>query len=757
MKRNRLLSFLWTWIISLAMAQGIAGSLATAFDFGFPFRLWATLAVGSGAVAALCAIPFGFLTGAITVGAASYGLWRWGDLSGQLSTLVEEITGCFRKGYGWPVLSWTEPLSADSVVLPFLLIGLFIALVTARVVARRGRTFWTILAAAPFVSLCIVLNDTVPASIHIASVLFALTMLLLTQTLRRRDEQQANRLAAMAALPVIAALVILFAAVPREGYIPAEEDLAMKTVTWFQELEPGQKVIDRVMSFISGIGKEKLSLKNTGPRGEQKYKVMEITAETDGTLYLRGRAYDVYDGRNWLASGGEWALDGDYTTRSTFQGDVAVRTQIVHDVLYSPVVSTESIRDQFHGGYIANPDKLKEYTYPWFIQSDGQFFTQTSYLLSSDGTGDTDIRSGAEPLMQELAGQYLELPEDTREAAERYLREQMPKVIKKSSPQPRDILVSTHIAGEKHSLPINAAGDVMLEAAIIRELVLNSAAYDLQTPKMPAGEDDFAMWFLRSSDTGYCVHFATAATVLLRATGIPARYVEGYTISAWENKTVAVLGEDAHAWVEYWVPGYGWMLLEATPGYGSTSQHPTEPEETTPATTLPDETEPETSTQPDISAVPDQPDRPTRPQDDPTEPTSGSIPLLPGGNKEGPTLDLTPLIPVFKWLAILLLAAAAIIGQWKLRLKARQKKLSRGSPNRQALLHWRELTQMWQLLKEPPSEELEKLALKAKFSQYTLTAEELESFRQARAEAVERMAASGRRRQLLYRLILALY
>jgi hypothetical protein len=333
----------------------------------------------------------------------------------------------------------------------------------------------------------------------------------------------------------------------------------------------------------------------------------------------------------------------------------------------------------------------------------------------------------------------------------------MPKVVKKTSPQPRDILVSTHIAGGKYSLPINAAGDVMLEAAIIRELVLNSAAYDLQTPKMPAGESDFAMWFLRSSDTGYCVHFATAATVLLRAAGIPARYVEGYTVSAWENKTVAVLGEDAHAWVEYWVPSYGWMLLEATPGYGSTSQQPTEPEETTPAATLPDETEPETSTQPDTPDIPDQPDRPTRPQDDPTEPTYGSTPLLPGGNKEGPTLDLTPLIPVLKWLAIVLLAAVAIIGQWKLRLKARQKKLSRGSPNRQALLRWRELTQMWKLLKEPPSEELEKLALKAKFSQHTLTAEELESFRRARAEAVARMAASGRHRQFLYRLILALY
>ena len=506
MKRERILTFLWTWVISFSLALGIAGCLATAFEFAISFRLWAVMALGCAAAAVLCGFRFGFLTGFGVLIAGAAFLWHRGALSGQLSALVQKITKCYHYGYGWPVFSWAEPLEAQFVVLPFLLIGLLIALVTARTVARRGRTFWSVLAAAPFFSLCIVLNDTVPATLYLALTLFALTMLLMTQTLRRKDRAQANRLTAMLTLPTVLALAVLFAAVPRAGYVPPEEDLAMKTVKWFQELDMGQKAVDRVMSFISGIGKEKVSLKNTGPRGEQKYKVMEVTAETGGTLYLRGRAYDVYDGRQWLASEGEWALDGDYNTRSTFLGDVAIRTQSVHDVLYSPVLSTESISDQFSGGYIANPDKLKEYTYPWFIQSDEQFFTQTSYLLSADGTGDTDIQSGAEDVMEELAGQYLDLPEDTRKAAEQYLRENMPKFVAKPTIQQRSELVFTYIEGEKYALPINASGDVMLEASIIRELVRDSAAYDLKTRKMPAGEDDFAMWFLNDSDTGYCVH-----------------------------------------------------------------------------------------------------------------------------------------------------------------------------------------------------------------------------------------------------------
>ena len=71
------------------------------------------------------------------------------------------------------------------------------------------------------------------------------------------------------------------------------------------------------------------------------------------------------------------------------------------------------------------------------------------------------------------------------------------------------------------------------------------------------------------SRRGYCEHFATTMVVMLRLQGIPARLVEGYLPG--ERNTA---GEDtirrsqAHAWVEAWFPGYGWVDFDPTAGVG---------------------------------------------------------------------------------------------------------------------------------------------------------------------------------------------
>ena len=85
----------------------------------------------------------------------------------------------------------------------------------------------------------------------------------------------------------------------------------------------------------------------------------------------------------------------------------------------------------------------------------------------------------------------------------------------------------------------------------IMDYVQNSARYSLNTGRMDDSYTDFAQWFLAESDTGYCVHFATAATVLLRAAGIPARYVTGYMVNCEAGVPVIVESDRAHAWVEY--------------------------------------------------------------------------------------------------------------------------------------------------------------------------------------------------------------
>lgn len=66
---------------------------------------------------------------------------------------------------------------------------------------------------------------------------------------------------------------------------------------------------------------------------------------------------------------------------------------------------------------------------------------------------------------------------------------------------------------------------------------------------------------------GFCQHYAAAMTMLLRTQGIPARFVEGYLPGReLPDKSRQVDASAAHAWVEVFFPGYGWLRFDPTPG-----------------------------------------------------------------------------------------------------------------------------------------------------------------------------------------------
>lgn len=114
--------------------------------------------------------------------------------------------------------------------------------------------------------------------------------------------------------------------------------------------------------------------------------------------------------------------------------------------------------------------------------------------------------------------------------------------------------------------------------------------YSYQPGVTPYGKD-FVNYFLLENKRGYCAHFATAATLIFRRLGIPARYVEGYAIDpediaeegtvleeSKENYyegyseleqtavvSVNVVDANAHAWVEVWISGQGWQVADITP------------------------------------------------------------------------------------------------------------------------------------------------------------------------------------------------
>lgn len=98
------------------------------------------------------------------------------------------------------------------------------------------------------------------------------------------------------------------------------------------------------------------------------------------------------------------------------------------------------------------------------------------------------------------------------------------------------------------------------------------AKYSLTPGKTPA-DRDFVEYFLLEQKAGYCVHFASAGTMLFRMCGIPARYVEGYTTKQLRaDVTKEIDDSKAHAWVEIYVSGIGWVPVDVTPGSSGTEE-----------------------------------------------------------------------------------------------------------------------------------------------------------------------------------------
>jgi hypothetical protein len=91
-------------------------------------------------------------------------------------------------------------------------------------------------------------------------------------------------------------------------------------------------------------------------------------------------------------------------------------------------------------------------------------------------------------------------------------------------------------------------------------------SYTTRPPERPAGVDPVDD-FLFDQPAGHCEFFASAAVLLLRAAGVPARYVTGFRGGEWNSigGYVAVRGERAHAWAEAFVAGVGWTRVDATP------------------------------------------------------------------------------------------------------------------------------------------------------------------------------------------------
>ncbi len=717
MNRDRILQGLWAAALGFCLSAGSLGCMISGLHLMSGAQvlgvlLWCgvfSLAAAGISLLKLSGFAWLLMAGVLVL------RWLYGPMEASVERLVYEITRIYHSGYGWPVISWLEEPGQGSLMPVMRALAMVISASVCYGVNRRGSR-WVILPASvlPVVST-LLLTDTVPKAGYLFAYFFGLILLLVTQGVRRRDVRQGNILCLRSAAPVAIVLALVFLLNPQTGY--DKQDYADKLDNMVSSLlqrftepdtEPPIPSGGNIHLPTSGDTADMVNLNNVGPKSRQTQWVMTVESSQTGTLYLRGASFASYDGTTWRTGQQpldreEWPQFSSQETRQT----VAITTRNLHSVMYLPYYSTHL--ESLNEGRYRNQNDVKTYEIAYY-PSTAQPLTGSAALSVSD--------------------QYLQLTPSTNQWAQ-------PAVMR--------ILGSSQLTEDPQSY--------YQAARKIGEYVRRSGEYSLQTPRIPEGTEDFVRWFLEESDTGYCVHFASSAVVLLRAAGIPARYVTGYVASVKAGQQVQVLMANAHAWAEYYVPGLGWLVLEATPASSQAPEIPSQPplitEPTTPGTTRPGQTastppeDPE-NTDPENTAISPGDDRPTSGPDD-SDPT-----------QEGPP-------PVQKrprnlgWLWWCLGILAAIFAQWQLRLRLRQQWLHTGRGNRRGLVYWREVEHLARLLQEEPPKELLALAQKAKFSQHTLNREELMQLSSYLRQAQSRLQKKPWYCQLVYRLVYALY
>jgi len=602
-------------------------------------------------------------------------------------------------------------------------LGLIIVWVTSWVCSRKGSTLPVALVCGPVLVCCLLTVDIAP--IHWLVVLTCgLILLIVTHSVRRRDVIQGNILAWRLLIPVLlVAGLPLYVSSP-EDYVRSDWSDRLLAVAeqrlGIQDYSTGGRI---VIPAKWNRQLKKVDLQRVGPKSKSKGEVLQYRADTYIT-YLRGVSLGVYENNSWLAADPYLYAQEGFSGEHQLTGSGASRTLNVYTKRKENLLYTTYFLEEIPEGSTAIDDAYLENSQ-----------NLTEYMISYSSSGKTPTFAYSN-YVKEV---YTQLPETLKAALLDYSRQE-------------------RLMGAS--------------AGRIASHVKNSAVYDLQTPRTPEGQD-FVLYFLEQSHRGYCVHFASATALLLRAQGIPARYVTGYSVDGDIGQRNTVTADLSHAWVEYFQEDIGWRVLDPTPAdwqdqqeaEAQTPEQPVTPETPDTPDPLPSEPEPEEPT-----TAPETPEEIQKPEEKPQEQKPviriplPSIPVISqqedgkgGTTAPAPQPQLT--IPkALLWCLLGIVAAAAMIPlQRYLRLKWRAHCFSAGHPNKRALAQWRYLKELCRAAHTEPSVDARSIAQKAKFSSHTVTEDELNCLAKVVSTVTEILRHESYEKQLWYRFVRAFY
>lgn len=702
---NRFVNLVLLILCILPLAALIADSFALITDKRF--MLWA---------AGICLLMWlaanfrhGFFPGFLLSALLLYLAYRFyhADLRLELTDFFDRITGVYYEHYYAIGSKYPYAAAVDSHSFILLLaVFLLSAYVSISLTSKSGRTVFSLLGSLPVFAGCIAVNGRPSVFVIVCLMLF--WALLLIGGNYYVEESNQGRTLSILALPLAALLcaLVLWQKPAEYDYNAQPTDMVEKFdrlgsafSSWINSREGGLNLFPGETAQQSGtssaesdnspicfpgvswdMGDGALSVNSSASARDREKLILRVRAETDGYMYLRCFSYGDYTGTGWRrAEEPENGISSlDFTALALAAKADSARHSL--DIRFASGVDVAAV--PYYSVQSADSDI--------YVPAEGRNYSASYY--SSDGSWDS-----------------LSLPEEYAQDELRYRSYATTEYTALPVGTKAHVLQLIQQAGLRADSP-----DIIAEVA---SYVRSCVSYDLDTQPYPT--EDYAVYFLQNAETGYCVHYATAAAVIYRALGIPARVTDGFLFRAQAGEVVDVLQANEHAWVEVYLDGLGWIPVEVTGSGGVTEPAPQEAAVTEP----PDEETPPPleSTEPndgEESAPPVQTPQP-----------SDTIPVGPIHTQTEPESKSTSRTLIRFWNALTLILLLAVIFSLLpvsrlLRLRLRQRRISQPDRKKAAVWVWRTAVKASRYGAELP-ESITACAEKAAFSQHGISDEEL--------------------------------
>ena len=334
------------------------------------------------------------------------------------------------------------------------------------------------------------------------------------------------------------------------------------------------------------------------PKGKEALKVTMTQPES---YYLRGYTGSVYTGTGWQETDSEkrWAgkdlffwlhKDGYYGQEALALAAEALGGT---DAKSGDTAKNDTAAEEKNTITIENKGGSSKYCYvPYeLLDSSNQQLDLGGQKIGDDGLLAAGNKGSRKYTYQALANQVVRYPilaaklldeENLTEEGksyqkkEEYYNEYVYDTYLTVPPSIQNSL--SELLGEKDITP----GDRHVDYADAKQNILYVLSSEFEyAEKLDANWNgvDFIYEFLNGTKKGYSVHYASAAVMMFRYYGIPARYVEGYLITPDDVKDMQagqayeLDDSHSHAWVEFYQDGIGWLPFEVTPSYLNVMQH----------------------------------------------------------------------------------------------------------------------------------------------------------------------------------------